>query len=172
MQKLLSYLVGMYLKVEIEFTLLEYLQNLGWLTAIGWQTFLASVSFVTGTMIQGLIALNNSEYPFHAWHGTLLTIAAIAFSIIFNTLLAAHLPLIECVVLIVHVLGLFAIIIPLWVLAPRQTARAALLEFSNNGGWPTTGISAMIGLTTPLTALIGYDCSVHMCRFQSFLCRL
>jgi hypothetical protein len=39
-----------------------------------------------------------------------------------------------------------------------------LLEFSNNGGWPSTGLSAMIGLTTPLSVLIGYDCSVHMCK--------
>jgi choline transport protein len=151
-------------RISVEFTFSEYLQDLGWLTAIGWQTFLASVAFVNGTMIQGLIALNDSQYPFHAYHGTLLTIAVIAFAIIFNTLLAVHLPLIECVVLVIHVLGLFAIIIPLWVLAPRQTSHAALLEFSNNGGWPSTGLSAMIGLTTPLTALIGYDCSVHMCE--------
>ena len=116
-----------------------------------------------GTIIQGLIALNNPEYPFHPWHGTLLTIAAISFAIVFNTLLAVKLPLIEGLVLILHLCGFFGIIIPLWIMAPRGNAHDVLLTFSNNGGWPTVGLSAMIGLTTPLTALIGYDCSVHMC---------
>lgn len=117
-----------------------------------------------GTIIQGLIALNDENYPFHPWHGTLLSIAAVAFAIVFNTLLAVKLPLIEGMVLILHLAGFFAIIIPLWIMAPRAPAHVALLEFSNNGGWPTTGLSAMIGLTTPLTALMGYDCSVHMCK--------
>ncbi|KIX04900.1 uncharacterized protein Z518_05771 [Rhinocladiella mackenziei CBS 650.93] len=134
----------------------------GWLSAIGWQVYLAGVCFMVGTIIQGLIALNVTDYVWHAWHGTLLTIATIAFSIAFNTVLAVQLPLIEGMVLILHFAGFFAITIPLWVMAPRANAHDALLEFTNLGGWPSTGLSAMIGLTTPLSVLIGYDCSVHM----------
>jgi choline transport protein len=134
----------------------------GWLSAIGWQVYLAGVAFMVGSVIQGLIALNVQDYEWHAWHGTLLTIAAITFSILFNTVLAAKLPLIEGTVLILHLAGLFAIIIPLWVMAPRANAHDALLVFTNNGGWSSTGLSVMIGLTTPLSVLIGYDCSVHM----------
>jgi choline transport protein len=124
---------------------------------------------MVGTIIQGLIALNVSDYVWHNWHGTLLTIAAISFSIAFNTVLAFQLPLIEGIVLVLHLAGIFAIIIPLWVMAPRAKPYAALLEFSNNGGWPSTGLSAMIGLTTPLSVLIGYDCSVHMCKRNQHL---
>ncbi|KAK5046045.1 hypothetical protein LTR84_008502 [Exophiala bonariae] len=142
-QKLLSYLVG-------------------WLSAIGWQVYLAGVAFMVGGVIQGLIALNVEDYVWHNWHGTLLSIAAILFSIIFNTALAVQLPMIEGVVLILHLAGFFAIIIPLWVMAPRATAHDTLLVFQNNGGWSSTGLSCMIGLTTPLSVLIGYDCSVHM----------
>jgi choline transport protein len=118
---------------------------------------------MVGTIIQGLIALNVTDYVWHNWHGTLLTIAVIAFSIIFNTMLASRLPLIEGIVLILHLAGFFAIIIPLWVMAPRAHPRV-LLEFSNFGGWSSTGLSAMIGLTSPLSVMIGYDCSVHMCK--------
>jgi choline transport protein len=135
----------------------------GWLCAIGWQVYLAGVCFMVGTIIQGLIALNVTDYVWQNYHGTLLTIAAIAFSIIFNTVLAARLPLIEGIVLILHLVGFFAIIIPLWVMAPRADPQV-LLDFSNNGGWSSTGLSAMIGLTSPLSVLIGYDCSVHMCK--------
>jgi choline transport protein len=124
----------------------------GWLCAVGWQVFLASVAFMVGGIIQGLIALNDDTYGFEAWHATLLTIGIMIFAIIFNTFLAVRLPFIEGCILILHLAGFFAVFIPMWV----------LLNFENNGGWPTTGLSSMIGLTAPLTALIGYDCSVHM----------
>lgn len=135
----------------------------GWLCAIGWQVYLAGVCFMVGTIIQGLIALNVVDYVWQNWHGTLLTIAVISFSISFNTVLAARLPLIEGMVLILHLAGFFGIMIPLWVMAPRAHPHV-LLEFSNNGGWSSTGLSAMIGLTSPMSVLIGYDCSVHMCK--------
>jgi choline transport protein len=127
---------------------------------MGWQVFLASVAFMVAGIIQGLIALNNPNYTFEAWHATLLTIALMLFAVIFNSVLAVRLPLVEGCVLILHLAGFFAIFIPMWVLAPRANARDALLTFSSVGGWPSTGLSAMIGLTTPITALIGYDCSV------------
>ncbi|MBA7493108.1 hypothetical protein ES702_03663 [subsurface metagenome] len=114
-------------------------------------------------IIQGLISLTDNEYNFQRWHGTLLTIAAVTFAIIFNTLLAVKLPLIEGIVLILHIAGFLAIVIPLWVMSSRAPAHV-LIEFSNNGGWSSMAISAFLGLQTPLTALIGYDCSVHMCK--------
>lgn len=133
----------------------------GWLCCTGWQVFLASVAFMVGGIIQGLIALNYPDYEFDRWHATLLTIAIMTFAVIFNTILAVRLPLVEGVILMLHIAGFFAVFIPLWVLSPRAHPDV-LLSFTNNGGWPSQGIATMIGLTTPLTALIGYDCSVHM----------
>ena len=43
------------------------------------------------------------------------------------------------------------------------------MTFSNNGGWPTTGLSCMVGLTAPVTILIGNDCSAHMCKSSDIL---
>jgi choline transport protein len=129
----------------------------GWLCAVGWQVFLASVAFMVGGIIQGLIAL----------HVTLLTIGIMVFAIFFNTFLAVRLPFVEGCILILHLAGFFAVFIPMWVLSPRGKASDVLFNFENNGGWPTTCLSSMIGLTAPLTALIGYDCSVHMCKSQS-----
>lgn len=137
----------------------------GWLCAIGYHTFLASVCFMVGTIIQGLIIISNESYVFQAWHGTLLTIAVMSFAIIFNTVVAGKLPLTEGVAVIIHMCGLFAVIIPLWVLSPSSTrgdAREVLLEFTNLGGWPTNGLAAMVGLTTPLSIWIGYETPVHM----------
>lgn len=117
---------------------------------------------MVGSVIQGLIVLNVPDYVWHNYHGTLLTIAAIVFSILFNTTLAVRLPLVEGIVLILHLAGLFAIIIPLWVLSPRGTVQETLLTFTDNGNWGNTGLACMIGSVAPVGLLIGYDCCVHM----------
>ena len=106
----------------------------GWLTGIGWQVYNASVCFLVGTMIQGLIVLNDPMYVYERWHGTLLSMACVVFSITFNTVLASRLPIIEGVVLILHILGWFAVVITLWVMAPQAPADVALLQFQNKGG--------------------------------------
>ena len=125
--------------------MLSYLT--GWLCATGWNTFLASVCFMVGTIIQGLIALNDANYGFQAWHGTLLTIAIISLCIFWNVILAGKLPLTEGVAVIVHICGLFAVIIPLWCLGPIADA-STLTTFVNNGGWPTVGLSCMVGIVS------------------------
>lgn len=92
-----------------------------------------------GHHIQGLIVLNNPHYVFERWHGTLLVIAITLLSILFNTFLAKRLPLVEVFILILHICGLFAIIIPLWVLAPRRTAKQVFTEFNDGGNWAAMG---------------------------------
>ncbi|KAJ5216980.1 hypothetical protein N7468_009988 [Penicillium chermesinum] len=134
----------------------------GWLSAMGWQCAIVSIAYLAGTIIQGLIVLNHPDYDFQRWHGTMLVIAISAFSILFNTFLAKNLPFVEGLILIIHVLGIFAIIIPLWVLAPRNNARAVFTQFNNAGGWDNAGTATMVGLSTTITSMLGYDCSVHM----------
>lgn len=110
---------------------------------------------MVGGLIQALVALNNESYVPQPWHQTLFTIAVISSSIFFNTVLAVRLPLIEGkvdqadarfgykayhlswtgIILILHICGVFAIIVPLWVLAPRAPADVALLDYTNIGGW-------------------------------------
>ncbi|THY96135.1 amino acid transporter-like protein [Aureobasidium pullulans] len=135
----------------------------GWLCAIGWQVYLAGVCFMIGRIIQGLMILNLDSYDPQPWHVTLITIAVAILAIMFNTVLAEQLPVLEGVALLLHMLGFFAIIIPLWVMGPRRNSYDTLLNFTNNGGWPSTSLSAMIGMSaSPLSVLIGFDCSVHM----------
>nr|XP_001402058.2 amino acid permease [Aspergillus niger CBS 513.88] len=134
----------------------------GWLCATGWQCAIVAIAYLAGTIIQGLIVLNRPTYEFERWHGTLLVIAITAFSILFNTFLAKNLPMVEGLILIIHVVGLFAIIIPLWVLAPRNSAKAVFTEFYDGGEWGSPGTATLVGLSTTITSMIGYDCSVHM----------
>lgn len=125
--------------------MLSYLT--GWLCATGWNTFLTSVAFMVGTIIQGLIALNDVDYGFEAWHGTLLSIAIISLCIFWNIILAGKVPLTEGVAVIVHICGLFAVIVPLWCLGPIADA-STLTTFWNYGDWPTVGLSCMVGIVS------------------------
>ncbi|KAL2432618.1 hypothetical protein ABEF95_014048 [Exophiala dermatitidis] len=134
----------------------------GWLSAIGWQAGYASITFIAGTLIQGLIVLNDESYVFKRWHGTLLVIAITALSIVFNSFLAKHLPLVETLVLVLHILGFVGVLITLWVMAPRNSTDAVFTDFVNSGGWVSTGLSVMVGMLTAVYGMLGADSAVHM----------
>ncbi|KAM0696528.1 hypothetical protein Q7P36_003776 [Cladosporium allicinum] len=125
--------------------------------------YLAGVCFMVGSALQGLIVLNNLDtYIYQSWHGTLLTIAVILFVSVFNTLLAVRLPMIEGVLLILHLGGIFAIIIPLWVMAPRGNVKDTILTFTTTAGWSDVSLASLIGMVSVIGILVGYDCTVHM----------
>ena len=135
---------------------------LGWLCVLGWQAGTGSACFLAGTEIQGLLVLNRPDYVYQRWHGTLLTIAVIVFCGFFNTFLAKRLPLVEGLVLILHILGFFAIMIPLWVFAPHSEASAVFTQFNNGGGWGSTGLACLVGILAPVVSLLGSDAATHM----------
>ncbi|KAF2668448.1 amino acid transporter [Microthyrium microscopicum] len=134
----------------------------GWLCVLAWQTGAAASAFVAGQELQALIVLNHEGYDAtKTWRLTLIVIAITALCGIFNTFLARRLPLVEGSVLILHILGFFAIIIPMWILAPRTPAKQVFTEFRNNG-WSSQGLSVMVGIITPTVSLIGSDAATHM----------
>ncbi|KAF2732926.1 amino acid transporter [Polyplosphaeria fusca] len=134
----------------------------GWLCVLGWQTGIPSIGYLAGTQIQGLIILNNENYVPERWHGTLLVIAVATFSIIFNTLLARKLPLVEGTVLVLHIFGFFAVFITLWVLAPRSAPSDVFGQFQDNAGWGNTGLACLVGQLAPIFSLLGSDAATHM----------
>ncbi|KAL8649564.1 MAG: hypothetical protein Q9210_004328 [Variospora velana] len=126
----------------------------GFLSVVGWQFVTASGAFLCGTLIQGLVALTNPTYMPERWHGTLLLWAVIFVAVIVNTVLSNLLPKLECLILIIHVLGFFAVLIPLVYMAPHGDAASVFTVFVNQGGWPTTGLSFMVGLTGNVYAFL------------------
>jgi hypothetical protein len=123
---------------------------------------------VAGTLIQSLFVLNIPTYDPHPWHGTLLTIAFVIVAVVFNTLLARQLPVVEAVFLFMHILGIL-IFIPLWAMARRSEGGSPIVDFYNQNGWVSNGLATMVATVGPSAALTGFDCSVHMGTFTSFL---
>ncbi|TKA62774.1 hypothetical protein B0A55_13003, partial [Friedmanniomyces simplex] len=136
--------------------------SVGWLIAMGWQTFLCGISYEAASLILGLTTLNFPTYNIQAWHETLLTIGIVAFCTFFNIFLAVRLPLVEALVLLLHVAGVFIVIIPLWVMAPRGNAYDTIINFTSSGGWWNDALASTIGMVPTIGLLIGYDCSVHL----------
>ncbi|USW54167.1 Putative amino acid/polyamine transporter I [Septoria linicola] len=142
-QKLLSYLVG-------------------WFCVLGWQAGIAGQCFTVASQVQGLIVLNDDSYVPQPWHAVLLTIAAVTVAVVFNSFFARKLPLVEGLVLILLIFGFFAVLIPLWVFAPRQPSSAVWTDFRQIAGWPSMGVASLVAFTGPIYALIGPDSAVHM----------
>ena len=107
---------------------------------------LASVYYLAGALIQGLITLTTSAYEPHPWHTVLLFWAGIVFTILINTVAGRYLPKFEGSILIIHVLGFFAILLPLAILGSHQNASEVFETFLNAGRWSTQGLSFMIGM--------------------------
>jgi uncharacterized membrane protein len=105
--------------------------------------------------------LNIKDYNFQSWHGTLLVIAIALIAMCFNTLLAKRLPLLEGILVILHLLGV-VVVIPLWAMGSRSSGGGVLTEYFNGGGWSTVGLSTMVGMLPVALSLLGLDCSVHM----------
>ena len=138
-----------------------FLTAAGWLCAFTWQSSIAGTCFISGTLLQGLFVLNSPTYVFHRWHGSLLTLAFLFFSVLFNTLFARKLPMFEGILVFLHIMGVI-VFVPLWILLPRATGGWPLVEFYNLPGWSSNGIATLAGISGPITALIGFDCSIHM----------
>jgi amino acid transporter len=134
----------------------------GWLTVGGWQGSVSSSALLTGNMILGMAALNNDGFMPELWHGTLLFWAIFIFAVFINTLVSSALPKFEGLILILHVLGFFAILIPLVTLGPHGDTKEIFTTFVNNGGWSSQGLSFMIGMMGNAFAFVGTDAAFHV----------
>jgi choline transport protein len=134
----------------------------GWLGVLGWQTAAATVSYLSAKQIQGLITLNNPSYVPQAWQGTLLIWAVLAICLVFNTFFSKKLPLIEGLIVVLHVAGFFAVIIPLWVMGDRSSSGDVFTLFQDNMMWGSVPLSTMVGLIGAASCFVGIEAGAHM----------
>lgn len=143
----------------------------GWLAITGWQALIASGAFVSGTMIQGLILLTHPGYAavMKNWHGTLLLWAVVLFSYAINAAVGSLLAKFEGLVLVLHILGFFAVILPLLLLSPHGSAKDVFETWVNAGLWQTQGLSFSVGIIGNVFAFLGGDCAIHVSHRRRIL---
>ncbi|KAH1486697.1 hypothetical protein LV164_008420 [Aspergillus fumigatus] len=134
----------------------------GWMSVLAWQAGSASGSFLTGTIIQGLISVRYPDYQSERWQGTLFVFAMIVVIYVFNVYAADMMPLFNNLLMILHILSWTVVVIVLWAMAPHQSAKAVFTEWTNGGGWSSIGLSALIGQISAIYASLSSDATAHM----------
>lgn len=126
----------------------------GWLSTMSYQAGNASGFFLAGTIIQSLAMVNYPDrYTASNWQSTMCVLAVVVVSGIFNIFFSKFFPILNNISMVLHLSGFVAVVVVLWVLAPHPPAREVLLEFSNMGGWPTMGLSLMVGQISAIASL-------------------
>jgi hypothetical protein len=69
--------------------------------------------------------------------------------------------MVESLFVFVHILGVL-MFIPLWILSHRRVDDSPFIEFYNPSGWISNGVATLVGINSPISGLIGFDCSVYM----------
>lgn len=127
----------------------------GWMSTLSWQAGNASGSFLTGTIVQALLVVNYPDYNPTAWQGTLFVFAMVLVLFVVNIWGASVWAYIQNALMVLHVVFFLVVIIVLWVMAPHQSAKNVFTQFSNEGGWPSIGLSVMVGQITAIYSLLG-----------------
>lgn len=73
------------------------------------------------------------------------------------------LPRFEGFILVLHIIGFFAILIPLVTMADHGNANEVFTDFLNLGGFPSQGLSFFVGMVGCIFAFAGGDAAVHVC---------
>ncbi|KAF2461493.1 amino acid/polyamine transporter I [Lineolata rhizophorae] len=135
----------------------------GWLTIFAWISLCAAVSFVAGTVVQGLIILNKEDYVPEAWHGTLLQWSYLLVPYLCNLFARKILPALEILGGIMHVVFFIAAVVTLTVLAPRSSAEFVFnSSLFGQSGWTNEGVQWCIGLLSITAVLTGFDGVLHL----------
>jgi len=138
----------------------------GWMSSLGWLAAVSSSVFVLTTLVEAIIQVKKEVFGFKNWQYTLIMLGFLVFTIGFNTWGAKALPKIETVSLFGHMAGFLVTIVPLWILAPKNSPSTVFLDIANNGGWSNVGTSCLISQITVLYTMLGSDSAVHICKGQ------
>jgi amino acid transporter len=139
---------------------------MGWMSTLSWQAGTASGPFLVGTLIQASVIVMYPDYVPANWHGTLMVIAVAIIVWAANIWGVKLMPVFQNIMLVVHIFGFLAIIIVLWVLSPRSSAKVTFTQMTDGGGWGSAGLALMVG---QLSAIYACICkSLHHCLKLDF----
>nr|OQO21516.1 hypothetical protein B0A51_06589 [Rachicladosporium sp. CCFEE 5018]OQO23208.1 hypothetical protein B0A51_06274 [Rachicladosporium sp. CCFEE 5018] len=107
---------------------------------------LAIDCYMTADAIQAMIQVTHPTYIPTDDHTTGLSIATILLVAACVVLLRNHLPIYEAVFSICHYFCFVPILVALFIMAPKRSAREVFIEFTDfGGGWPSLSFSVLVG---------------------------
>lgn len=124
---------------------------------MAWQAGNALGVFLTGTLIQTVILVNDPNYTFPSWQGSLLVMGTIAIVYVANVFGSRLIPKVQNGIFALHVMAYLCFIIPIWVNAPHASAKQVFTEFSNTGGWTSIPVAVLVGQLSGIYTQVGVD---------------
>ena len=120
--------------------------------------------FLVGSLVQTMILINNENYAFHAYQGSLLAIAVLVICYLMNVYGAKALPYWQNAFFVLHILAYFAYIVPIWVSAPTTSHSEVWgsAGFANEGGWSSMALAVLVGQLTGISEQVGIDTVSHL----------
>ncbi|KAF2151847.1 amino acid transporter [Myriangium duriaei CBS 260.36] len=134
----------------------------GWLSVLSWQCGTAGVYLLDGCAVQAIATLTHLDYTAPPYQAYFIMVGLITFGAVFNTILAKHLPAMEGMFLLSHVLVFVLITLTLGILAPKVTAAEVFTIFYSKSGYSNIALSTLLGQTAAIWTLLGSDTSAHM----------
>lgn len=132
------------------------------MSTLGWLASVASSVYICATQIEAIINVTRPHFAFTNWQITLIMLAVTAITIVFNTYGTPFFPELEIGSLIGHVLGFFVVMIPLWVLCPKNSAHEVFLSFSDQSGFHNMGAAYLTCQVYVMYCNLGSDSVVHI----------
>ncbi|RAH67844.1 choline transport protein [Aspergillus aculeatinus CBS 121060] len=127
----------------------------GSICIIAWTAVPTGAVYVAGSILQNAVAMKRPDYEPEGWHVTLIMWGILLICAILNTWLGMILPVLEVFIGIVHVLGFFAVLIPIVYLGPKADARSVFVQTFNVGGWRDITLATFVGLKGIVGAFLG-----------------
>ena len=132
------------------------------MSTLGWLASVASSVYICALQIESIINVTRPDFALTNWQITLVMLAVTAITIVFNTYGTPIFPEIEVASLILHTLGFFVVMIPLWVLCPKNSAHDVFLTFSDQSGFNNMGLAYLTCQVYVMYCNLGSDSVVHI----------
>jgi choline transport protein len=102
----------------------------GWLCCLGWISGIPACGLQLAGIVQAMVQLTHTPDDYsQLWQATLIVFLFILLTVGFNIFFAQHLPLAEGIVLFLHVVGFFAFLLTLWIMADHMPAKDVFTNF-------------------------------------------
>ncbi|PYH43481.1 choline transport protein [Aspergillus saccharolyticus JOP 1030-1] len=134
----------------------------GSICIIAWTAVPTGAVYVAGSILVNAVSMSRPGYEPQGWHVTLIMWGILLICAILNTWLGMILPVLEVFIGIIHVLGFFAVLIPIAYLGPKADAKSVFVQTFNVGGWRDITLATLVGLKGIVGAFLGTDGVVHM----------
>lgn len=137
----------------------------GWLTILAWIAGTAASPAYLAFTVQSLISLWHADYPYSAWHTTLLMVLFTFLPVIANLWFRQIIDPMEAVGGLFHIVFFFATAIYLGVNGPKSPHSAVWNNLTSTAsGWNLPGVTFGIGLLPAAFSTSGIDGVIHMSK--------